>query len=240
MAQPMWKGRLFAEGVVIVVSILLAFAIDAGWTEHLERLEEAKIRLGLREEFQEYRGSLASGIDQHGRMLAAMGLILESVEAGEWASREMTIDQAIGLAMQPPTSDLGNGVRDALVQAGRLEMISDPVLRRRLAEWPRFFEELLDDQVFGRRIVTEEIFPYMASMGLPLGAIMAALNDGPWPVTEVRIADSTELLQELLRDQHFRALMEIRYGFWAHTGGEYEDAIRAVDAILSDLSPVRD
>ena len=31
MAQPMWKGRLFAEGVVIVVSILLAFAIDAGW-----------------------------------------------------------------------------------------------------------------------------------------------------------------------------------------------------------------
>ena len=79
------------------------------------------------------------------------------------APRELTIDQALGLTILPLTSDLGNGPRDALVQAGRLEIIRDPVLRRRLAEWPRHFEELLDDEVFGRRIVMEEIFPYLAS-----------------------------------------------------------------------------
>ena len=239
MAQPMWKGRLFVEGVVIVVSILLAFAIDAGWAERQERLEEAEIRLGLRQEFEEYRGSLVGRIEQHGRMLAAMGLILESAESGEWTSEELTIDEALGLAVHPPTSDLGNGVRDALVQAGRLEIISDPDLRRRLAEWPRYFEELLDDEVFGRRIVMEEILPFLASKGLPLSAIMSAQYGGPWPVTNTRIAGSRELLEQLLRDDHFRALIEIRYGYWAHTGGEYRDAIEAVDAILADLNSGR-
>lgn len=239
MAPPMWKGRLFVESVVIVVSILLAFAIDAAWAERLERLEEAGIRNGLRQEFEEYRASLVGRIEQHGQMLAAMRIILESAESGEWASQELTIDDALGLAVHPPTSDLGNGVRDALVQAGRLEIISDPVLRRRLAEWPRYFEELLDDEVFGRRIVMEEILPYLASRGFPLSATMSAQYGGPWPVTSTSIADSKALREALLRDDRFRALIEIRYGYWAHTGGEYRDAIEAVDAILADLSSDR-
>jgi len=232
----MLKGRFLVEGVVIVVSILLAFAIDAGWAERLERREEAEIIVGLREEFEEYRDALMRGIDQHDRMMAAMFDILESVRVGEWTSREVTIDEAIGAAMEPPTSDLGNGVRDALIQAGRLELVSDPVLRRQLAVWPRYFEELLDDQVLGRSIVIEEVLPYLASRGLPLSAIMASVYQGAWPVNSTAIADSPELVESLLADDRFRALIEFRYGYWAHARGEYEAAQEAVEAILLNLN----
>lgn len=37
------RGKLFREGVVIVASILLAFAIDAWWDERKERVEEREI-----------------------------------------------------------------------------------------------------------------------------------------------------------------------------------------------------
>lgn len=144
-------------------------------------MEEAEVRLGLRQEFEEYHGSLVGRIEQHGRMLAAMGVILEFAESGEWTSQELTIDDALALTVHPPTSDFGNGVRDALVQAARLEIISDPILRRRLAEWPRYFEELLDDEVFGRRIVMEEILPYLTSKGLPLSVTTTASMAVPGP-----------------------------------------------------------
>jgi len=236
LAQPNPNGRFFVEGVVIVLSILLAFAIDAGWAERLERREEAEIILGLQEEFEEYREALVVGIAQHERMMAGMFVILESIGAGEWSSRELTIDEALGAAVEPPTADLGNGVRDALVQAGRLELVSDPVLRRQLAVWPRYFEELLDDQLIGRGIVLEEVLPYLASRGLPLSAIMANVYRGPWPVTSSAIADSPDLVAALLADDHFRALIEFRYGYWAHARGEYEAALEAVDAILANLN----
>ena len=42
-----WK-RIAAEGVAIVVSILLAFAIDAAWDASRERAEERQALSGLR------------------------------------------------------------------------------------------------------------------------------------------------------------------------------------------------
>jgi len=38
---------LFVEGVVIVLSILLAFGIDALWDQHKQRLEEEEILASL-------------------------------------------------------------------------------------------------------------------------------------------------------------------------------------------------
>ena len=45
-----WK-RLSVEAAAIVVSILLAFAIDAWWEERLERKEEAEQLVRLHAEF---------------------------------------------------------------------------------------------------------------------------------------------------------------------------------------------
>ena len=52
-----------AEGAAIVVSILLAFAIDAWWEERQERTEEQQILLDLADEFvmAVSRQSLRSG-----------------------------------------------------------------------------------------------------------------------------------------------------------------------------------
>lgn len=42
--------RILAEGAAIVLSILLAFAIDAAWDESVERREERTRLEGLRDE----------------------------------------------------------------------------------------------------------------------------------------------------------------------------------------------
>jgi hypothetical protein len=58
MKQPIPWTRLIAEGLAIVVSILLAFAIDAWWEQRQDTAEERRILVSLRDEFTEIRALL--------------------------------------------------------------------------------------------------------------------------------------------------------------------------------------
>ena len=44
--------RILAEGTAIVVSILLAFSIEAWWTDRQEQAEQERILLALKKEFE--------------------------------------------------------------------------------------------------------------------------------------------------------------------------------------------
>ena len=59
-------GMLLSEMVLIVASILLAFALDSWWDERKDRAEEAEILHGLQQEFLLNRSLLQSRVDQHG------------------------------------------------------------------------------------------------------------------------------------------------------------------------------
>lgn len=239
MDQSPKVSRFLVEALVIVSSILLAFGIDAWWDERKNRVEETEILAGLHREFAGYRDQLRGGIDQHGEMLDAMVAVLAAIERGEWTSTKWGPDEAIGRLLTPPTSDLGNGVRDALVQGGRLELLSHAMLRERLAQWPAFHEELVDDQVFSRQLVLTQIIPYLTGQGLDLSATLVAgtmvVGSGPnaWPVKIERIADEPGALARLLTDPEFKSLVEVRYSYWHHAGGEYRATLEMAEEILS-------
>lgn len=241
MSESTRAGRFFVEAFVIVASILLAFAIDASWDARKERVEEAEILAGLQREFTDYQARLESGIAQHRRMLAGMAAILASIEDGDWTSTEWDMDEAIGQLFTPPTSDLGNGVRDALVQGGRLELLSDPILRERLAQWPAFHEELVDDQLFSRELVLRQVVPYLSRQGVDLSAVLLAgtmvvePGEDPWPGGISRVSADPAAARRLLADPEFRSIVEIRYSYWHHAGGEYRSALQAAEEILDLL-----
>ena len=238
--------RFLIEGLVIVASILLAFVIDAAWDVRQERVEEAEILAGLEREFTDYRDALVRSAAQQEDMLAAMTAILAATEEGAWRSTEWEPDAAIGRLFSPPTSDLGNGVRDALVQAGRLELITDPVLRERLASWPGYYEEVLDDEVFSRDLVSDQIIPYFVRSGLEISRVLVfgavstrAAPEEVWPVAVGRITDDSEAFRRLLSDPEFEALVGVRYVYWRHAGGEYRRALEAAEEILGLLEQSR-
>ena len=231
-------SRFLVEALVIITSILLAFGIDAWWDTRQERVEESEILAGLHREFAGNRDALVRRIEQHGTMLAAFSAILASVDEGEWTSTEWAVDDAIGQLLSPPTSDLGNGVRDALVQAGRLEILSDAVLRERLAEWPGFYEEVLDDEVFSREMVLDQVVPFLLRQGLDLSAVLVSgtmvVEPGAeaWPVGVAQIGDDPATVRRLLSDPEFKSLVQVRFSYWHHAGGEYRAALQAAQEIL--------
>ena len=227
-------GFLFTEGVLIVASILLAFALDSWWDERKERREEAEILHGLKNEFLLNRAMLDYRIERHELDLRGMAALLAAANAGYWVSEEFSVDEAIAHLISPPTTDLGNGVLDALISSGRFELLSNRELRARLAAWEGVFGEVRDDELMSREFVFDRVVPYFIEWGVPFSQAMA-----PWPGSEFErprsITEDPRALDRMLNDPVFAAMLEARMGYKMHTTGEFEDVLQTVDDILRQI-----
>jgi hypothetical protein len=88
-----WK-RLIAEGMAIVVSILLAFSIDAWWNDLQERKDEAVILTTLLVEFRDIAGNIDDINDYHTAILASAYRL---AELSEKASEVLDEEELIAL-----------------------------------------------------------------------------------------------------------------------------------------------
>jgi hypothetical protein len=229
-----WR-RIAVESVAIVLSILLAFAIDAWWEERLERTAEAEILLGLEQEFQDTQALIDDKLAQYGNMRTAVAQLLVAHEQKAWQYEAMTIDRAVQWLISPTSIEFGGGVLDAVVSAGRLEIISDKTLRSKLAGWQAMMDEVRDDEVGNADYIFNQIIPYIARTGIST-AQGGKEEHGEWPTQTSSIADDATIINTLLNDAEFKALLDVRYSFILHTMQEYDAAYQAADDILLEIS----
>lgn len=139
-----WTQKL-PEGITIVVSILLAFAIDAGWDRYREEARESLALAGLRGDFQVNRERMDRLLEVH----------RDRARAFDWfqnASSERILalppDSATTIYRLLYTASTFDGVRaqaDALVGAGELGLIKDAPLRRNVTAFLRAADDLAED-----------------------------------------------------------------------------------------------
>jgi hypothetical protein len=169
-------GKLLAEATVIVGSILLAFGIEASWSERQERAEEAEALVSLEAEFAANLVQIDTVIARHvtGRELTEM--LVELSEAEIRALDQSTVSEIMLATANPWTFDPVLGTTDALVGAGRLGILRDPELREALTTFKNFLEDAEEDVA-----VVQSFAEDVWRAQIPLG--------GPWadPGTEVSI-----------------------------------------------------
>lgn len=226
--------RILAEGVAIVASILLAFGIDAWWQDRQTRFEEQQILLGLNEEFQSIREVLRRHMELHLRDIQSLEDILVAIENGPSKDAGSIVEAALSEMISPVTTDLGNGTLDALLNSGRLEILTSSTLRANLVAWERVIGEVWDDQNNNAKMAFEIYLPYFVSERIPVGAAMR-LGDDDWSAPVKPISEDSDAIKRLLEDVRFRVLAEIRYGFKRHLTGEFESAIAAAEMILEEI-----
>ena len=225
--------RIFAEGIAVVASILLAFAIDAWWDERQIRVEEQQILQGLEEEFISIREVLTRHLDFHLQDIQSLKKVLMTFEDNLSDDAGSSVEAALLEMTAPITTDLGNGTLDALLNSGRIDILTNRALRVRLAGWERVIGEVWDDQANNAKMVFEIYLPYFISENVAVGVSMGQSYD--WPIPTKSIADDPDAIQQLLGDQKFRILVEIRYGFKMHLTGEFESAIAAAEEIIAEI-----
>jgi hypothetical protein len=132
-------ARIFAEGVAIVVSILLAFGIQAWWDEFQAGSRERSHLGALQAEFRENIDSLRSKITEHESLERSASALL-SIGYGHAPvpSPDSVRSLVSGTFWIPAFSPLTTSY-DNLVSTGELQLIGDEALQRLLAT---FFVQL--------------------------------------------------------------------------------------------------
>jgi hypothetical protein len=160
-SQIQWK-RISAEGAAIVVSILLAFSIQAWWDDRNELKLEQRLLAALLVEFEQNGELLRQAREEYERRYVDARRVLELMDGDPAEINEKEFDRLVGSMLRRQTFHLESGAHDGLLAAGELSLIRDEVLRNRLAAWPSYAAEWSEEQEFVFSFVAEVMVPYLA------------------------------------------------------------------------------
>ena len=216
-----WK-RLIAEAAAIVVSILLAFSIDAWWETRQDRVEEHEILIGLEAEFVDLKERLDywGGMNRTGIQLTTQFLSDDMTDMNRESLENVFIYTSLANVL-----DQG-GALDALLASGRLELIADRDIRLRLAKWPDWLEDMHTNDLSIREFAWNQIMTFLARHGIPRdacdnGELVCPTGD-----------DIPAVYLQLAANPEFRSLLTMRRTMMFFAANDHESASREADEIL--------
>ncbi len=128
-----WR-RTLVEGTAIVLSILLAFWIDAWWNERQQQDEEDILLRSLNVDLQQKQVRLASNRRLSDRIIDSGTRLLAAANAPDQMPNEKTIDSLLGdLLWYMNDSNWDSAPMNSLTLGGEGSLISNAVLLQRLA-----------------------------------------------------------------------------------------------------------
>lgn len=232
-------GSIALEAVAIVMSILLAFAIDASWEQRAQRVEARELLTGLQSEFDVHRSELVRFRDRWVGVRAATERLL-GLTGSQIAAEPVVMDTLLLAVLNPATFDPRTGTLEAAKGSGQLGLIGSRELRERLSAWDGVVEEVRDNELAMREFILSTIVPYLAEREVPLARAWALLpnlgllgergNPRGWPGGLTPDGEAAQVYASLVRDPQFEVLVAARYT-WINVE-EYDDAIAFVDELL--------
>ncbi len=168
------RRKLLVEGTVIVVSILLAFAIDALWDERKERLLEDEVLAALTTEFQTNLREIDTVIAFHTRTRETVEELFGSTEEALRAQDPQRHSEYVVALCNPWSFYPVLGTTEALIGAGELQILENRALREALTNFLFLVEDSMEDIDYVGRDA-ERVWVAEVALG------------GPWanPATEI-------------------------------------------------------
>jgi hypothetical protein len=206
--------RLLAEGVAIVVSILLAFWIQAWWDDRQQQNHEQVILASLLTELTTTQNRLR-GIDSFaGGIRDSSARLLEAAVGPESQISDQEIDRLLGeTTWYVPLGFLATPELDSLVNSDDLWLISNDQLKRMLRTWPQNLNIVRGPIQSDYYFFTESYLPYLhRNTSFQQIVNSATIQPGTgveWPGTQIRMRESISH-RGLLSDKYFQNLLSQR------------------------------
>jgi hypothetical protein len=227
--------RAVGEGLVILLSILLAFGIDAWW-------DERGVRLEVQRELQNVAGELGANRERITQSLAFLDRISEGttdllgrLDARPDESVIMVPDTVAWLGQSVPVSpDLSFGALDALVSSGRLAFVADPVARAGLSQLRGRIGDAEEGQLRLVQLYDAYYMPLLAP-SIDLSAVYA-VGDFFWSSdrSSARALPSRSAVA-FPNSQEVRNYLRLRGLFFNSDVVEWGSVLEIIDAILDRL-----
>jgi len=246
MLQQIPWPRIFAEGIAIVVSILLAFWIQAWWEERQLRDEEQRVLTTLAEEFTRLEYEASKARSYYTAILSSLVALVEIGDGTRSKPDNHELDRLFGNTLwYGTTREWTSGELDSIISSGDLALISDGKLRQDISRWTGRLSELRDAIELDRDAHFNRYLPYLsANINVPaLATLSDAVPGSPDEKFEFPMAiniSSAANHRELLNRQEFLNLLWDRVGLltdvlYLHLGYSNPD-LESRGTISSDLA----
>ncbi len=171
-----WFPRLLAESAAIVASILLAFAINAWWSDSRDRAEERNILLSLQAEFEQNLAIIDPELSYRQAVIDSILKIFDAA-AGDSSLEPAVLDELIGDVTWWANAVYFRGAIEGLVQSGKLSLIADEQLRQQLASMPSSYDLASNAELYDEENARNVINPFLSANG-SLSQIANTMSEG--------------------------------------------------------------
>ena len=159
-------ARHAVEATAIVASILLAFAIDAWWSDReIDQWQTAQLR-ALRDEFLANLKSLDIIVQSHDSTARSLESLIVQIRDTNDATLVTVSDATLVPLIAWRTSDISTGTLDSLLSSGDLAEIDNSDIRRSLAAWPSEVGNAQEDENLARDFVENVVVQSLLGQGI--------------------------------------------------------------------------
>lgn len=157
-------ARFGVEAVLIVASILVAFAIDAWWDSRSARMQEIALLNSLSQDFEEAASEFDRSKSVQLLIARAGETLITYSEVGSVPIEERErFDLLISQHFARYTFDSPTGTVDSAIGSGKINLLSNQRLVAELTQWSAAVEEVRQLQTDARAHFYTRIYPYLAS-----------------------------------------------------------------------------
>ena len=152
------RNRL-SEGITIVLSILVAFALDSWWDNYTVARD---VEIGIRavsEELVDVEQHLGSRIAAYNQAIEYLSQALALIESVEQNQIVRVPDKLMAGALYTPTISPPAGALSAFLDSNLLSAVANRDLRHRIGELPSQFEDGADDELSALSYVDQNVRP---------------------------------------------------------------------------------
>jgi hypothetical protein len=129
--------RILAEGAAIVASILIAFSIDAWWTNRQLRDDEQYLLSNLDAEFTRLQKELYDSRRFYSAIRESALALIDIGSSNPESADPADIDRHLSQVLFWGTTGVwSNGDLDSAISSGSINLIRNRELRRKLGRWP--------------------------------------------------------------------------------------------------------
>ena len=222
-----WR-RILAEGTAIVLSILLAFGIEAWWSGSRERGDEQELLTALYEELGVNEALLTENVqileDQSGLLRTLLAMSPAEVAA---IPPDSVNDQVLTLFRRTFSSELAVGSLNSAMSSGNIALIRGSDIRSGLAQYEARNRDVAE---VGAAVVDVTVAATVALGRYPeFTEAVARLPDS----RGVPVSEAT--LMAIRSDSEIVGLLSAKAFFWSLYATELEgvlDELRAVRALI--------
>ena len=230
------RTSLALEGLVILVSILLAFALDAWWEDaQLDRDVHQELE-SVGRELRRNQELLIFQIDVIQRIIAADEYLLGLLQADPSVA-DVSVSDTVGfLVTTSVTFDPSLGALDALIASGRLAAVADAGLRLRLSGLRALVADATELQERTRGLYFDQMVPLMSDdTALDFDAITDVSTEfwGGERTVGTRLRSVGPV--QFPNTQRIRVLIRLRQDLESITLAEMIELEREFDGIASQL-----